>query len=1608
MASRKMTFFEMWRSKKERGELRRRTNQLRLDPSQMSQLLGDTGVRRALQNSRIEGLLPPIGMEVFRRLTPASLRWIEQPHEAEEMALEMSERSEEVTENNMPKQTSDLETGKPLPIFFGDPSHDLLNTPLEELDPFYESQKTFIVVNKDNIVHRFNAEQACYLLSPFNPLRTAAIRIYLHSLFNFFILVTILTNCVLMTMSDPPAWFKVAERVFTTIYMFEVIIKVVSRGFCFGKFTFLRDPWNWLDGMVISTGFLMEFIDFGKVSVLATVPRVLKIFAVIPGLKTSVGALVRSLKRLLNVIVLMLLCLSVLALIGLLLFVGDLKRKCVIWPSYEIDNYTDYLQDHVNYYYRSGSLDALLCGNTSDSGRCPEGYTCLKAGNNPNYGYTSFDSFGWSLLSVVRLMSKDYWENLVEMTLRAAGKRFLTFFMLVVFPGCFHVLSLAVAVVAMACCEQEEAAVGQLKQREGEFGQILEAIKRSEEDEGASRAALSPEPEKKESVEGPDRDQRACSPCKSADCLLKWNCCGCCRWIKQRLNIFISSPFFDLGVVICLVLNIIFMCMEHYPMTERFSRVLNEAHLVFTLIFAAEMFLKLIAMNLDGYFRVGWNIFDSLLVAISLLELLIVEHLPCVLMMRVFRLAKWWPSFRMLIKLIWTSVRALWDLTLVLLIMVFMFSVVGMQLFQQDYKDNVCRISVDCHLPRWHFNSFFHSVHVIIRVLFGEWIEVTWDCMEVSSRTTCLIFFLMVVVIGNLLLLNLFVTLLLSSFITEAEEKNNLQIVITRINRTLGNLLRKKTQLNPDQADNEKVPRKKYLDSAASHELVLEVQDRGHLTSESCRAPTAEAEETAEDDEETEIKRYPEDSKEQNGDTPKDCCSNDGTGRVWSNLRRACFSIVQHKCFEYILLIIILLSSVALAFEDIHLQHRQVLKTVVARAEQVFTCLFLVEMILKWIAFGLKKYFTSTWTWIDFLILQVSVVSLAADRFGFSELGVFQSFRTLRALGLLRAVSRVQGLKVVVQALVRTVQSMFDLLLVVLVFWLAFSILGVNLFGGKFHYCSNETSQEIISSLYIANKSECLLLSMEEDSPDILWKSTELNYDNVLSGYLSLLHLGLSADCVDVMYAAVDATWLESQPVFEYNSYMYLYFICFIIGSFFTLNLFIRAVIDNLHRQKSSGNQIFITKEQHKYCMFVKTHMMKPQEPFPRPQNCCQARLFDLLTKRPFQVLMAVVVFLNMVTLMVVTDQETMEYEEVLPWLHLVFLIIYTIEFILKLIGLRHHYFTSGWNILDFVVLIFCIVGIFIGELFFYSPLFTVLRVVHIFRILSWVTGIRKLLNAFMMSLPALFNIGLLYVILMFISSLFGMLNFGYVKKDVRMDDMFNFETFGSSVICLLMITTSASWGGFLTPIMSTQPDCDPDMGNPGSTTRGNCGSPAVAIVFFITHICLTFLLVVCLYLTIILETFKSEDGEPLSEDDFQMFYKTWKKFDPEASQFIRYSELSDFCDALQEPLKIPKTSSIKLTLTDLPLLSEDKVHCSEVLHALTTQVLGDLGMNSMNSIKARLEEKFMTNSFKVSCEPISSSLQGKQEDVEATILQQRADEETAVQSVQGGVSASE
>ncbi|XP_010226082.1 PREDICTED: sodium channel protein type 4 subunit alpha [Tinamus guttatus] len=1738
--------------------------------------------------------LPHIpGPEHLRPFTPASLAAIEQ-RIAEAEALKIKRQHVEMPEEEEIKPSSDLEAGKNLPLIYGDPPLELIGTPLEDLDPFYKDKKTFIVLNKGKSIFRFSATPALYLLGPFNPIRRGAIKVLIHSLFSMFIMITILTNCVFMTMSNPPAWSKNVEYAFTGIYTFESLIKILSRGFCIDNFTFLRDPWNWLDFMVISMAYITEFVDLGNISALRTfrVLRALKTITVIPGLKTIVGALIQSVKKLSDVMILTVFCLSVFALIGLQLFMGNLRNKCVRWPPpindtlmgefMELGNDTwanatlygnlttnstfdfeAYLNDEANFYFLDGALDALLCGNSSDAGKCPEGYQCIKTGRNPNYGYTSYDTFSWAFLSLFRLMTQDYWENLFQLTLRAAGKTYMIFFVVVIFLGSFYLINLILAVVAMAYAEQNDATMLEAQQKEEEFQQLMEQLKKHQEEQekqlqdrrsSGSSLPSSTAVKKSDSDQGLSSDQDKTKDCngqvvpkvvlersatvidfnptneaekadrnhltvgsqdvsglekrvgsavsvlsnaveeleeahqkcpswwyKFAHMFLVWNCCPLWLKLKGFVKMVVMDPFVDLGITICIVLNTLFMAMEHYPMTEEFENVLSVGNLVFTGIFTAEMVLKLIALDPYEYFQQGWNIFDSIIVTLSLVELGLanvqgLSVLRSFRLLRVFKLAKSWPTLNMLIKIIGNSVGALGNLTLVLAIIVFIFAVVGMQLFGKSYMECVCKISQDCTLPRWHMHDFFHSFLIVFRILCGEWIETMWDCMEVAGQTMCLIVFMMVMVIGNLVVLNLFLALLLSSFSADSlaasdddGEMNNLQIAIGRITRgidfvktsvlmLLHRLWKGKKAPEEEQEhskmdnsvlnhmDTGQETKTEYMDGVTvkEHLFMDEVDHMNFINNPnltvhvpiaseesdlyeeetSTQSDTEDAKNPLSSDNasslcstvdykpplpvEEEVAEEAEDSKE-----PEECFTEacvkrcpclyvDTTsekGRIWWNLRKTCFLIVEHDWFETFIVFMILLSSGALAFEDIHIEQRKVIRTILEYADKVFSYIFVIEMLLKWVAYGFKVYFTNAWCWLDFLIVDVSIISLTANWMGYSELGAIKSLRTLRALRPLRALSRFEGMRVVVNALLGAIPSIMNVLLVCLIFWLIFSIMGVNLFAGKYYRCVNVTTGDLFDISVVNNKSDCMALL---HTNEVRWVNVKVNFDNVGLGYLSLLQVATFKGWMDIMYAAVDSREIEEQPMYETNIYMYIYFVIFIIfGAFFTLNLFIGVIIDNFNQQKKKfgGKDIFMTEEQKKYYNAMKKlGSKKPVKPIPRPSNKFQGMVFDFVTKQVFDITIMILICLNMVTMMVETDDQSQLKTDVLYKVNLVFIVIFTGECVLKMFALRYYYFTIGWNIFDFVVVILSIVGIVLSDIiekYFVSPtLFRVIRLARIGRVLRLIRGakgIRTLLFALMMSLPALFNIGLLLFLVMFIYSIFGMSNFAYVKKEAGIDDIFNFETFGNSIICLFQITTSAGWDGLLSPILNSgPPDCDPDLENPGSPIKGNCGNPSIGIFFFCSYIIISFLIVVNMYIAIILENFNvatEESSEPLCEDDFEMFYEIWEKFDPDATQFIAYSTLSDFVDTLQEPLKIPKPNKIKLITMDLPMVAGDKIHCLDILFALTKEVLGDSG--EMDALKDTMEEKFMAaNPSKVSYEPITTTLKRKHEEVCATKIQ--------------------
>ncbi|XP_045484111.1 sodium channel protein para isoform X20 [Pieris rapae] len=1918
-------------------------------------------------------------------------------------------RYDDEDEDEGPQPDATLEQGLPLPVRMqGSFPPELSSTPLEDIDPFYQNQTTFVVISKGRDIFRFSATDALWMLDPFNPIRRVAIYILVHPLFSLFIITTILVNCILMIMPTTPT-VESTEVIFTGIYTFESAVKVMARGFILQPFTYLRDAWNWLDFVVIALAYVTMGIDLGNLAALRTfrVLRALKTVAIVPGLKTIVGAVIESVKNLRDVIILTMFSLSVFALMGLQIYMGVLTQKCVkvfpedgSWGNLTDENWERFCQNETNWY--SENDDYPLCGNSSGAGTCEPGYICLQGyGPNPNYGYTSFDTFGWAFLSAFRLMTQDYWENLYQLVLRSAGSWHVLFFVVIIFLGSFYLVNLILAIVAMSYDElqkkaeeeeqaEEEAlreaeqkaaaradkqeareqhareqaaaaeaaayaeahpakspsdfscqsyelfvnqergnqddntrermslrsdpfqdsvstqpthkpandthhdtarrqrkvsmaslslpgspfnlrrgsrgshqmalrpngrnryppgadrkplvlstyldaqehlpyaddsnAVTPMSEENGaiiipvyyanlgsrhssytshqsrlsytshgdllggkaqtkeaklrgrsasrnhsitsqphayalprqesslvsrplreyevsttectdEAGKVLKQsndnpfIESSQQPnvvdmrdvmvlneiiEQAGRQSRASEQNAEDDDEGPTFKERLLEwLMKGIDFFCVWDCCWLWLEFQKYVALLVFDPFVELFITLCIVVNTLFMALDHHDMDKDMERALKSGNYFFTATFGIEAMLKLIAMSPKYYFQEGWNIFDFIIVALSLLELGLegvqgLSVLRSFRLLRVFKLAKSWPTLNLLISIMGRTMGALGNLTFVLCIIIFIFAVMGMQLFGKNYVDYVDRFPGG-ELPRWNFTDFMHSFMIVFRVLCGEWIESMWDCMLVGD-VSCIPFFLATVVIGNLVVLNLFLALLLSNFgssslstPTADQDTNKIAEAFNRISRFIDWVKKNaadflkivKSKLTnqiaihaPERVDNElelgadiedgvlfkdkklkdqvevaigdgmefTIPGdNKYkkgnilmnninaiTDNHTDNRINCEINHHGYpiqdddtisqksygshkirsFKDESHKgsADTIDGEEKKDASKEElgleeEMIEEEEDGKldglakidikvaadEDVVDlTPADCCPEPCYARFpflagddespfwqgWATLRLKTFRLIENTYFETAVITMILLSSLALALEDVHLPHRPILQDILYYMDRIFTVIFFIEMLIKWLALGFQKYFTNAWCWLDFIIVMVSLINFVAALCGAGGIQAFKTMRTLRALRPLRAMSRMQGMRVVVNALVQAIPSIFNVLLVCLIFWLIFAIMGVQLFAGKYFKCV-DMNHTTLSHEIIPDRNACIL-------ENYTWENSPMNFDHVGKAYLCLFQVATFKGWIQIMNDAIDSREVGRQPIRETNIYMYLYFVFFIIfGSFFTLNLFIGVIIDNFNEQKKKAGgslEMFMTEDQKKYYNAMKKMgSKKPLKAIPRPRWRPQAIVFEIVTDKKFDMIIMLFIGFNMLTMTLDHYQQTETFSQILDYLNMIFIVIFSSECLLKIFALRYHYFVEPWNLFDFVVVMFSILSLVLSDIiekYFVSP--TLLRVVRVakvgrvLRLVKGAKGIRTLLFALAMSLPALFNICLLLFLVMFIFAIFGMSFFMHVKNKGGLDDVYNFKTFVQSMILLFQMSTSAGWDGVLDGIINEE-ECDlPDneRGYPG-----NCGSATIGITYLLSYLVISFLIVINMYIAVILENYSqaTEDvQEGLTDDDYDMYYEIWQRFDPEGTQYIRYEQLSDFLDVLEPPLQIHKPNKYKIISMDIPICRGDMMFCVDILDALTKDFFARKGnpIEEPGDIVGRPGE--------VGYEPVSSTLWRQREEYCARLIQ--------------------
>jgi hypothetical protein len=168
--------------------------------------------------------------------------------------------------------------------------------------------------------------------------------------------------------------------------------------------------------------------------------------------------------------------------------------------------------------------------------------------------------------------------------------------------------------------------------------------------------------------------------------------------------------------------------------------------------------------------------------------------------------------------------------------------------------------------------------------------------------------------------------------------------------------------------------------------------------------------------------------------------------------------VVEHRYFEDFIYHLIAMNSLLLMINYPTITDPYFMKTI-ELITTLISAFFIGEAVLKIIslgfAFGESAYLKDSWNILDFIIVLSSILNWLLDAFSKVSLSFLRGFRALRALRPLRMISKDEGMKTIVNSLLKAIPSLFNVALINILFLVVFGILGVQIFKGQIGLCND-------------------------------------------------------------------------------------------------------------------------------------------------------------------------------------------------------------------------------------------------------------------------------------------------------------------------------------------------------------------------------------------------------------------------------------------------------------------------------------------------------------------------------------------------------------------------
>lgn len=220
--------------------------------------------------------------------------------------------------------------------------------------------------------------------------------------------------------------------------------------------------------------------------------------------------------------------------------------------------------------------------------------------------------------------------------------------------------------------------------------------------------------------------------------LHRWRPAPQAGWLRHTCFRVVASPTFSLGVMVLIVVNTLLLAVEHHGMEQWLVDMTQVANLILTALFSLEMAIKLVGLGWRGYVHDGFNLFDGFIVLGSWVELGLaiafeggssaVSALRTFRLLRIFKLARSWQSFNVLLATTLRSLPRIGPFSVVLLIFMFIFSLMGMQMFGG-------KLGTADQRPRANYDSFLWAFTTTFQVLCTRHFPFPVDCARLWLLT---------------------------------------------------------------------------------------------------------------------------------------------------------------------------------------------------------------------------------------------------------------------------------------------------------------------------------------------------------------------------------------------------------------------------------------------------------------------------------------------------------------------------------------------------------------------------------------------------------------------------------------------------------------------------------------------------------------------------------------------------------------------------------------------------------------------------------------------------------------------------------------------------------